>query len=129
MPRLAIIDVTTRHSPYGWLTKIVFAIHDFYTARLLLPHVIQVLAMASYVLPHTPTHSPTRPVSSYSTRSTIRRVTPSPESLSEALSQGFAKQSTPRHSVHSLGHLPAYKHISGRGKIQIQHQNETRYPG
>jgi hypothetical protein len=53
--------------------------------------------MTTHLLPHTASHSPARPVSSYSVGSTIRRVTPSPESLSEALSQGYAAHSTPRH--------------------------------
>ncbi|KAF2249072.1 hypothetical protein BU26DRAFT_564754 [Trematosphaeria pertusa] len=54
--------------------------------------------MATLIRPHTASSipSPNRPQTSHSTRSTIRRVTPSPDSLSEALHRGFASASTPR---------------------------------
>ncbi|KAF2125717.1 hypothetical protein P153DRAFT_360054 [Dothidotthia symphoricarpi CBS 119687] len=39
--------------------------------------------------------SPVRPPTSYSTRSTVRAVTPSPDSLKETLKRGFADQGTP----------------------------------
>ncbi|KAF2020605.1 hypothetical protein BU24DRAFT_456664 [Aaosphaeria arxii CBS 175.79] len=58
-------------------------------------------SMATTLLPSTKARSgdssPVRPESSYSNASTIRRVTPSPESLSEALRQSFAAHSTPKH--------------------------------
>lgn len=65
--------------------------------------------MATHILPNTASNSPTRPPSSYSVGSTIRRVTPSPDSLSEALSKGYATHSTPHRRVNTqstkdLGH-------------------------
>ncbi|KAL5445643.1 hypothetical protein PMIN07_005301 [Paraphaeosphaeria minitans] len=53
--------------------------------------------MTTHIRPHTASQTPKRPVSSYSMSSTIRQVTPSPDSLS----RGYATHSTPRHRAHT----------------------------
>lgn len=99
--------------------------------------------MSLSIRPHTGSHSPTRPQSSYSARSTIRCVTPSPDSLSEALARGFVVHSTPRidrpfstdepHSVRpwtagkSTFHLSALcKGAKGRQKGLRNNERERR---
>lgn len=49
---------------------------------------------ATHVRPRTAPASPDRPSTAYSTRSTIRQVDPSPESLRDAFAQGFADTGT-----------------------------------
>lgn len=50
---------------------------------------------ATHVRPRTAPPSPERPSTAYSTRSTIRHVESSPESLSDAFARGFADSGTP----------------------------------
>lgn len=50
---------------------------------------------ATYIRPRTAPASPEPPGTAYSTRSTIRQVEPSPDSLSEAFNNGFADSGTP----------------------------------
>ncbi|KZM25665.1 uncharacterized protein EKO05_0003240 [Ascochyta rabiei] len=50
---------------------------------------------ATHIRPRTAPASPERPSTAFSTRSTIRQVEPSPESLSDALANGFADGGTP----------------------------------
>ncbi|KAF2621257.1 hypothetical protein BU25DRAFT_463860 [Macroventuria anomochaeta] len=50
---------------------------------------------ATHIRPRTAPASPERPGTAYSTRSTIRQVEPSPDSLSDALALGFAHGGTP----------------------------------
>jgi hypothetical protein len=50
---------------------------------------------ATHVRPRTAPASPERPSTVYSTRSTIRQIDPSPESLRDAFAQGFADTGTP----------------------------------
>ncbi|KAJ4304596.1 hypothetical protein N0V90_000122 [Kalmusia sp. IMI 367209] len=58
--------------------------------------------MSTHLRAHTGTGTPpARPATSYSAHSTIRRVTPFPDSLSEALEQGFVAHSTPRRNARS----------------------------
>jgi len=49
----------------------------------------------THIRPHTAPASPERPGTAATTRSTIRQVQPSPDSLSEAFSNGFADGGTP----------------------------------
>ncbi|KAJ4986195.1 hypothetical protein SVAN01_08348 [Stagonosporopsis vannaccii] len=50
---------------------------------------------ATHIRPRNAPASPDRPGTAYSTRSTIRQVEPSPESLSDAFTKGFADSGTP----------------------------------
>ncbi|KAF1958372.1 hypothetical protein CC80DRAFT_534135 [Byssothecium circinans] len=89
--------------------------------------------MATRIRPHTPSHSPTRsptrPQSSYSIASSkIRCVTPSPDSLSEALERGFADSGTPQH--HSGGSQWDFDGGEDRGTrpLTAEHTTTTTPP-
>lgn len=68
---------------------------------------------------HSVKSSPMRPTSSYSVSSTIRRVTPSPDSLSEALRGNCALHSTPKPDRISAVMLPERPVTAGTLKPSI----------
>ena len=82
---------------------------------------------ATYVRPRTAPASPERPGTAYSTRSTIRQVDPSPESLRDAFAQGFADTGTPAPSL-SFEPFPLFNPSSLTRDNHEEHWSTTHIP-
>lgn len=121
LPKGPALPVTAPHSPELRPTEPTAQVHETEAMR------------ATHVRPRTAPASPERPDTAVSTRSTIRQVQPSPESLSEAFANGFADGGTPEpRPASSFEPFPpfnsAHKQDSAENQTEHGDSNDIHIP-